>query len=101
MKKILLVSTILFIVIGLSACGQKDDVQKNNTQTTKNIDNKTTTNQVKTRQQMKGGQKAVEEIKNEVIKVQMDKTLTKKQKAEKVQALQEELKANLNKVMGK
>ena len=101
MKKILLVSTILFIVIGLSACGQKDDVQKNNTQTTKNIGNKTITNQIKTRQQMKGGQKAVEEIKNEVLKVQMDKTLTKKQKAEKVQALQEELKANLNKVMGK
>ena len=41
MKKILLVSTVLFIVIGLSACEQKDDVQKNNTQITKNVGNKT------------------------------------------------------------
>jgi uncharacterized membrane-anchored protein YhcB (DUF1043 family) len=45
-----------------------------------------------TKQQMNDVQQKLQEIKSEVLKVQMDDSLTKEQKAKKIEALQAEIR---------
>ncbi len=104
-KKMVLVGSLLFMTMGLVGCGAKsNDLKTMNNDGVKNI--KDTVSAVHdaqnvSKKDVKQVRTRLEEVKKEITKIQLDKTLSKEQKATKIQALQKELGDMTNKAMGK
>ncbi len=90
MKKIILGFGVLLISVVLVGCGGTTQ------QTTNEKANNTTGTGTVTKQEINDVQNSLQKIKAEILKVQMDKTLTKEQKAKKIEALQAQIQNQAN-----
>lgn len=105
-KKVVLVGAMTVMTLGLIGCGKNSDVQKTSDissgiNNVKDVVSDVHSAQKIDRNDIKAVQKRLGEIKKETLKIQMDKTLSKEQKAAKIQALQKEMREFTNKAMGK
>jgi len=88
MKKTILGLGLVIGVVTIVGCGGSATTDTGNATDTTNING----GQQVTKQQISDVQQKLQEVKAEVLKVQMDKTLTKEQKATKIETLQAEIK---------
>ncbi len=89
MKKTILGLGVLFVMMTLAGCGAT--VQEPSTNGSANV----------TKKEVNDTQKKLQEVKAEVLKVQMDETLSKEQKAKKIEALQAEIQDQVNSAVSK